>query len=272
MKPIVISIVNHKGGVSKTTTTVNLAAALAELGKNVLVVDFDVQQDSTANLIGQKPDDYNGPTLYDAIMGNESLDHLIERTTTPRLDIIPNTEDFAGIELSLFTLQARELALKRCFKLTTRLTHYDYVLIDNSPSIGQAMINSLAASHYYLVPIRADFFSLKSLKLLSKSVQHIKRVLNEDLSPIGILITQYSNKEIIARETEKTLQKEVGDLLLKTKIKINTKVKGSPALAQTILQFENSYKGRSTVDYMSLARETLKIVGDVQQEGAVVNG
>src|SRR5262249_46634060 len=145
-RPTVISVVNHKGGVLKTTVTANLSAALVRAGKRVLVVDLDAQQNLTASLIGPVPWEEGKRTLYDPLIEESSIDDLIRETPTPGLDIVPITEDFAGADLSLVSVVGRESVLKGCFSRSARLVDYDILLLDNPPSISLVVMNSLVAS------------------------------------------------------------------------------------------------------------------------------
>ena len=256
-RPVIISVVNHKGGVFKTTVTANLGAAIARAGKRGLVIDFDPQQDLTASLIGQKPDEYEGPMLYDALLDERSFDDLIERTATPNLDIIPTTEEFFTVELSLVSAVGRELYLKGCLAKTERLREYDVVLIDNSPSIGLVTTNALAASHFFIVPVKAEYLPMKGLSLLGSSIGRLERIA-PNLRPLGVVLTNYSSSERICRQTENVLRKELGETLFKTKVRVNTKAKSAPSVRKTVFQYEDDPNGRSTVDFTELAEEVLE--------------
>ena len=255
-RPVVISIVNHKGGVFKTTVTANLGAALARAGRRVLVIDFDPQQDLTASLVGQKPDDYEGPMLYDALLDEQSFDDLIEPTSTPYLDIIPTTEEFFTVELSLVSAIGRESYLNACLSKTKRLADYDLVLIDNSPSIGLVTTNALAASDFFVVPVKAEYLPMKGLALLGNSIGRLERIA-PNLKPLGVVLTNYASSERICRQTENVLRKELGEMLFKSKIRVNTKAKSAPSVRKTVFQYEDDPKGRSTVDFTELADEVL---------------
>ena len=256
-RPVIVSIVNHKGGVFKTTVTANLGAAIARAGKRVLVIDFDPQQDLTASLIGQKPDSYEGPMLYDALLDERPFDDLIEHTSTPNLDIIPTTEEFFTVELSLVSAVGRELYLKGCLSKSERLKDYDVVLIDNSPSIGLVTTNALAASDFFIVPVKAEYLPMKGLSLLGSSIGRLERIA-PNLRPLGVVLTNYSSSERICRQTENVLRKELGDTLFRTKIRVNTKAKSAPSVRKTVFQYEDDPEGRSTVDFTQFAEEVLE--------------
>lgn len=256
-KPTIVSIVNHKGGVLKTTTTANLGAALAILGKRVLVCDLDPQQNLTVSLIGPVPYNENSKSLFDAFMDEEGLDHLIRNTSTKGLDIVPSSEDFFATELSLAPKEAREFVLRTCFSQTSALVEYDFVLIDNSPSVSLVTVNSLVASDYFLVPVSAEYLPLTGLIMLGNSIGRVQSKLAPHLTSLGVVLTLYHRSETICREVERKLQSELGDMLFKARIRVNTKAKTAPSLQKTIFQFEESEQGRGSEDYLQLASEVI---------------
>src|SRR5215813_4946544 len=201
--PKIISVVNHKGGCLKTTVTTNLGAALARTGKRVLVIDLDSQQNLTASLLGPLMYEEGKPTLYDALIDESGLDHLIQETSTSGLDIIPVTEDFAGADLSLVSVVGREFVLKNCFAKTKKLPQYDIVLLDNPPSISLVVMNSLVASDFFLVPCSAEYLPMVGLALLSESIAKMFKVA-PNLKCLGVILTLFSNNERICRQVEST--------------------------------------------------------------------
>ncbi len=253
-KGIVVSVVNHKGGCAKTTVTTNLAAGLARSGKKVLVIDFDAQQNLTIGLIGQLQPEEGRPTLYDALLDETGLDHLIRGTNTQGLDIIPVTEEFVEADLNLVSALGREFHLRTCLKKTERLGDYDVVLIDNSPSISLVVMNSLVASDYFVVPNSAEYLSMVGLSLLSGAIARMSK-LAPDLRPLGVIITLFARNETICRQVDTLLRKELGENVFRTKIRVNTKAKAAPSKGQTIFEYENSAEGRGTQDYTELAKE-----------------
>ncbi|MDX2201042.1 MAG: AAA family ATPase [Phycisphaerae bacterium] len=256
---------NHKGGVLKTTTTANLGAGLARLGKRVLVCDLDPQQNLTASLIGLRPFDGHVPTLFDAFMNEEGFDALIQPTATKGLDILPSAEDFFAAELSLAPKEAREFTLRTCFRRTECLSQYDFVLIDNSPSVSLITVNSLVASNYYLVPVSAEYLPLTGLIMLGNSIGRIQQKLAPELRLLGVVLTLYHRSENICREVERKLQAELGEMLCRTRIRVNTKAKTAPSVQKTIFQFEDDSAGRGTEDYTRLAEEMLVRVSSAHE-------
>src|SRR5579871_6622104 len=187
-QPIIVSIVNHKGGCLKTTVTVNLGAALARAGKRVLLIDLDAQQNLTSSLVGPQEPKEGIATLYDCICDELGLDHLIMETTTAGLDVIPCTEDFMGADLTLVSAVGRESMLKGCLKNTRRLSEYEIVLMDNSPSISLVVMNSLVASDYFLVPCSAEYLPMLGLSLLGGSIGRMSK-LAPQLQSLGVVLT-----------------------------------------------------------------------------------
>jgi chromosome partitioning protein len=270
----IVSIVNHKGGCLKTTVTVNLGAALARMGKKVLLVDLDAQQNLTQSLVGPVEFVEGQPTLFDALLDETGLDHLIMPTGTPGLDLIPCTEDFAGADISLVAAVARESILKGCFARTRCLGQYDYVLLDNPPSISLVVMNALVASDYFFVPCSAEYLPMVGLTLLGNSIGRMEKVA-PNLKPLGVVLTMYSRNERICRMVESTLQKQLTVQLFKTKVRVNTKAKSAPSVRKTIFEYEDSPEGRGTEDFTALAVEFVQKLnsmesGAIQKEA--VNG
>jgi chromosome partitioning protein len=257
MSPVIVSVINHKGGCLKTTTTVNLGAALARAGKRVLVMDLDAQQNLTQSLIGTVPVQDGVPTLYDALVEETSLGHLITATPTKNLDIIPCTEDFAGADMSLVSAVGRENILSECIARSPEIETYDIVLIDNPPSISLVVMNSLVASHLFLVPCSAEYLPMVGLTLLGNSIGRMQK-LAPSLQPLGVVLTLFNRSEKICNQVESMLSKELGDHLFKTKIRVNTKAKAAPSVRKNIFDYEQDENGRGTIDFTALAAEFIE--------------
>jgi chromosome partitioning protein len=273
-RPTIISVVNHKGGCLKTTLTANLGAALARVGKRVLVVDLDAQQNLTQSLIGAITPAEGEATLYDAIVDETSLDGLIHPTSQKGLDIVPCAEDFAGADTSLVSAVGREYALKECLAQTKRLAEYDFVLLDNPPSISLVVVNSLVASSFFLVPCSAEYLPMVGLTMLGNSIGKVQKVA-PNLALLGVVITLFARNERICNQVEEMLRKELGEKLFKTKVRVNTKAKSAPAVRKTIFEYEDDRQGRGTQDFTQLADELLARIeslsaGEVRE--AAVNG
>ncbi len=256
-KPLVISVVNHKGGVLKTTTTTNLGAALARKGYKVLLVDLDAQQNLTTGLIGTVQYQEGELTLFDALLDETPVDHLIRETSEKNLDIIPVTEDFAGADISLVSAVGRESILKNCFNQSKSLHNYDFIFLDNPPSISLVVMNALVVSDYFFVPCSSEYLPMMGLTLLGNSIGKMEKIA-PNLKPLGVLLTMFSRNERICRQVESALRKELGDMVFNSKVRVNTKAKAAPSVAKTIFQYENSPKGRGTEDYLTVADEFLE--------------
>jgi len=269
-----VSIVNHKGGCLKTTVTANLGAALARAGKRVLLLDLDAQQNLTQSLIGPIELVEGVPTLYDALVEQISLDHLITRTDEKGLDIVPCAEDFTGADLSLVSAFGREHVLRACLEQTSALQDYDIVLMDCPPSISLVVVNALAASDLFLVPCSAEYLPMVGLALLGNSIAKVQKVAPE-LQLLGVVITLYARNERVCRQVESLLRRDLGEKLFETRIRVNTKAKSAPGVRKTIFDYESDKQGRGTVDFTALADEFLRrleALAEATNERLVVHG
>lgn len=258
-KPTIVSIVNHKGGVLKTTISVNLGAALARAGKRVLLLDLDAQQNLTQSLIPPVELQEGVPTLYDALVDEQPLDHLIVPSPEKNLDLVPCAEDFAGADLSLVHAFGREHVLDKCLKATATLTSYDYVLCDCPPSISLVVVNALVASDWFLVPCSAEYLPMVGLTLLGNSIGKLQKIA-PNLQCVGVVLTMFAKSERICRQVESILRRDLGDKLFETKVRVNTKAKSAPAVRKTIFEYESGKEGRGTADFTALAEEFLRRV------------
>jgi chromosome partitioning protein len=273
-RPTVISVVNHKGGCLKTTITANLGAALARAGKRVLLLDLDAQQNLTQSLIGQLEIVDGVPTLYDALVEETALDHLITRTDERGLDMIPCQEDFAGADLSLVSAVGREHILRTCLESTHALCEYDLVLLDNPPSISLVVVNALAASDAFVVPCSAEYLPMVGLTLLGNSINKVQKVAPK-LQLLGVVLTMFAKSERICHQVESILRRDLGEKLFETRIRVNTKAKSAPGVRKTIFEYEADKQGRGTVDFTALAAEFLRRLeglNDAPSEKLVAHG
>jgi chromosome partitioning protein len=257
MNPLIISVINHKGGVSKTTTVVNLAAGMAMMGKRVLVVDLDTQMNLTHSLIGDIGEDE--PSITEAILNDKlPLRTVIRKTGIENVDIIPSGESMVDLDIKLQSAFGREMLLKRTLN-KPEPRGYDFVLLDNQPHLGLTTVNSLVASHKYLVPVSAEYLPLVGLRNLIRTIEQI-RPLNPEISNLGYLITMVDRRESISGEVEKILRDNFGKDVFETVIRINTKLKACPQKRQTIFQAEG-IKGKGYSDYLNATKETLERLG-----------
>jgi chromosome partitioning protein len=266
-KPLVISIINAKGGVGKTTTTVNLGAGLALRGYKVLLIDIDLQANLTHSLIGDiSPGVRN---IAEALVEETGLDGLITATATPNLFLVPAGESLTGIDLDLSGKTARESILKHCIQDTRAIKDFDIVLIDNPPYFSLATLNSLVASTHYLVPLSCEYLPMVGVRVLEDKIQQVKKKLNNSLQLLGILLTMYDKREGITRDIAEVVREEFAKDVFSTVIRINTKYKAIPIDQQTIFQYEDAEKKqkKGSEDYESLTDE---VVSRLEADGLVV--
>jgi chromosome partitioning protein len=252
--PIVVSVLNHKGGVGKTTTTANLGAGLARQGLKVLLIDLDVQANLTHQMVGDL--EANEPNICEALLEEKPLTSILRPTGTKGLFIAPAGESLIELDLNLFNKFGREYVLKNSISQTDGIGSFDVVLIDNPPYISLATVNSLAASDFYLVPVSCEYLPMMGLKYLQKTISRIQKV-NPALKPLGVALTMYDKRESIGQSVAELLREELADQVFETMIRVNTKIKGSPSTQQTIFQFENDPKGRGTLDFTAFTQEVM---------------
>ena len=252
-QPVVVSVINHKGGVGKTSTVVHLAAGLAKLKKHVLVVDLDTQMNLTHSLIGDLPEDVL--CISDAMIGSRvAINNIIKATPVANVDIAPSGEAMVNLELELHSAINREHRLKSVLA-TSELQKYDYVIIDNAPHIGLATINSLMASQFYLVPVSAEYLPLVGLKHLIKTISQIKPY-HPTIQNLGYLLTMVDRRESISTDVEGILRDTFQDEVFKSYVRINTKLKSCPQKKQSIFYVEGPIcKGHT--DYLNISKEFL---------------
>ncbi|ROS30557.1 ParA family protein [Cellulomonas sp. PhB150] len=246
----VIAMCNQKGGVGKTTTTINLAAALAEYGRRVLVVDFDPQGAASVGL-GISPHELDR-TIYNLLMERDAAIHdLIRPTATPGLDLLPANIDLSAAEVQLVGEVARESVLARVLRPV--LDDYDVVLVDCQPSLGLLTVNALTAAHGVLIPLACEFFALRGVALLVETIEKVRDRLNPRLEVDGILATMYDPRTLHAREVVARVQEAFGDTLLHTVIGRTVKFPDATVAAEPITTYAPTHAG--AIAYRQLARE-----------------
>jgi chromosome partitioning protein len=240
---------NHKGGVGKTTSTINLASALAEFGRKVLVVDFDPQGALSAGL-GYHA--FEGNTIYE-LMTNRSLaaKDVVVHTGVPNLDLIPANIELSAAELKLVNEVAREFILARVLKPI--IDDYDLILIDCQPSLGLLTVNALAAAHGVIIPLACEFFALRAVALLVDTVELVKERLNQSIQIDGILATMYDARTLHSREVLERINERFGDLVFSEVISGTVKFKDASAAAQPITVYAPD--SQAAESYRSVARE-----------------
>jgi chromosome partitioning protein len=253
-KSQIISVINHKGGVGKTSTVVNVAAGLAQKKKKVLVIDLDTQMNLTHSLIGDLPEDE--PSICDVIInGKTSLGSIIKHTQIPFVDIAPSGESMVNLELQLHSAIGREFKLKSVLSKDKVVLDYDFVLIDNAPHVGLATVNSLMASNYFLVPVSSEYLPLVGLKHLLRTIDQIKP-LHPSIKNLGYLLTMVDRREGIATDVETILRDTFGEEVFTSFVRVNTKLKSCPQKRQSIFDAEKP-SGRGYMDYAQVTDEFL---------------
>jgi len=247
--PLVISIANQKGGVGKTTTAVNLGAALAELDYRVLVIDLDPQGNATTGM-GISHRNVEG-SIYDVIMNDAPIDDCTEPTTVRNLFVVPATIDLAGAEIELVPAFSRELKLRRA--LTQIAGSYDFTLIDCPPSLGLLTVNGLAASDDVIVPIQCEYYALEGLGQLLRNVALVKSNLNPALDVRGIVLTMYDARTKLAEQVEREVRAHFGAKVYRTVVPRTVRISEAPSFGQPVTVFDSTSRG--ALAYRELAKE-----------------
>lgn len=248
----ILAIINQKGGVGKSTTAVNLAAALGAAGKEVLLVDLDPQGNATSGYGIDKRD--IGQCVYNVLLGETPVEDVILTNVGKGVDVLPSTISLAGAEVELVNEMARENRLKNA--LGSLRGRYDYILIDCPPSLGLLTINALVAADKLLIPIQCEFYALEGVTKLLDSMKRVKSVLNPSLDIYGIVLTMYDSRTNLSKQVVDEVRSFFGDTVFKTLIPRTVKLSEAPSYGQPIIEYAPENKG--TEAYNELAQEVIQ--------------
>lgn len=245
----IISLLNHKGGVGKTTSAINIGAGLVELGKKVLLIDLDPQANLTLSL--GIPRQSN--TIYEAMRGESELTPV---TVKDGLDVVTSVLDLSGAEMELINEAGREFILRELFDPIR--SQYDFVIIDCPPSLGLLTLNALTSSDFVYIPLQTEFLAMQGLAKIKQVIQKVKLRLNKKLRIGGVIATMYDSRKILNRDVVETIKKYFGKMVFETLIRDNVALAEAPAQRKDIFEYSPSSPGAS--DYLALCKEILERV------------
>ncbi len=258
---MIIGVVNQKGGVGKTTTAVNLGAALAKKEKKVLLIDFDAQSNLTTHLGMGVKEELEGnkaaesvdfPTIYDVLKGQKKIDEVIVNRSA-NLDVVPASLLLSAADLELGGVVGRELILRRAIQPVK--DSYDVIIVDCPPALGLLSLNALAAVEKVIVPVQSEYLALHGVRQLLDTIDQVKSIYNPTLIVGGVLICLHDNRKRLARAVSDTIRAYFGDLVFDTVIRENVSLAEAPASGQTIFEYAERSSGAD--DYSALAEEVL---------------
>ena len=253
-RPKVISVTNQKGGVGKTTTTINLGAALAELGKRVLIIDLDPQGNASTGL-GIEVEDRT-LTTYDLLLGEVSLNDVIYPTDHTGLFIVPSTVDLSSADMELVSNEKRSFLLHDALRQPAMTGfQFDYILIDCPPSLNLMTVNAMVASDSVLIPLQSEFFALEGLSQLMLTIREVRGSANTSLRIEGIVLTMYDARNNLSQQVEQDARDNLGELVFQTIIPRNVRVSEAPSFAMPVISYDSASKGANA--YRALAKELL---------------
>jgi len=249
----IISIVNQKGGVGKTTTAINLASFLAMYGKYVLLVDMDPQANATAGIGVAVAEDH--PNIYHCIVNDQNPNTMLKKTSIFGFDVLPASQNLAGATVELVSMEERENRLRSV--LSSVRMNYDYILIDCPPSLGLLTINALAAAERLIIPVQCEYFALEGLSQLLSTVELVKQGLNPDLQVMGVLLTMYDKRNQLNRHVLNEVHKNFPGRVFDAVISRTIDLAEAPSYGKAVIQFNPSSKAAG--EYRRLAEEVIKL-------------
>lgn len=250
--PRILAVANQKGGVGKTTTTINLGTALAAIGERVLLIDLDPQGNASTGL-GVNPTDREA-SAYELLLDETDLDNAVVKTVVPNCDLIASSMDLLGIEVALADNPRRLHRLKEA--LEARTVGYNYVLIDCPPSLNMLTLNAMTAANAVLVPMQCEFFALEGLSQLLKTIEQVRTALNPGLEIQGVVLTMYDPRNNLSGQVEEDVRTHLGERVYKTVIPRNVRISEAPSFGQPALLYDNKCAGSQA--YMRLASELIQ--------------
>lgn len=253
--PRIIAIANQKGGVGKTTTAINLGAALAEQGKRVLIVDIDPQGNASTGL-GVEPQ-ARGMTTYDLLIEEAPLESVVRKTAFANLLLAPATTDLSSADIDLVANEKRSFLLHDALRQPAiRALDLDYVLIDCPPSLSLLTVNAMVAAHSVLVPLQSEFYALEGLSQLLLTVRQVRQSANPNLRIEGVVLTMYDRRNNLSQQVEMDARENLGELVFQTIIPRNVRISEAPSFALPVLDYDPGSKGAQA--YRDLARELIE--------------
>lgn len=256
--PKIIAVANQKGGVGKTTTTINLGAALAEQGFRVLLVDLDPQGNASTGLGVAKEN--RAITTYDLLLSDVSIQDVVQVTKVAGLWIAPSTTDLSSADIEMVAIERRSYLLRDALRQPAIDTYnLDYVLIDCPPSLSLLTVNAMVAAHSVLVPLQSEFFALEGLSQLLLTVREVRAKANPNLRIEGVVLTMFDGRNNLSRQVEADARENLGDLIFHTVIPRNVRISEAPSFALPVLNYDSRSKGSRA--YRALADELVALNG-----------